>query len=151
MARGTVALDADGQPVEGFRLERVEDLAAPSPGCRIVGFGYFFGPDGATLDPPAAITISYDPESCPEGSSADDLLIACFDAEKREWVDVKSSADTAKHTITGQADHFSVFAVIARGQEPVRWSLVVGIIAGAVVFGVVVAPYLLRWRRGQAE
>jgi len=150
LARGTVALDADGLPVEGFRLERVEDLAAPSPGCQIVGFGYFCGPDGATLDPPAAITISYDPELCPEGISSDALAIAYFDAEKREWVDVESSADTTGHSIAGQASHFSVFAVIAEGEEPVPWSLVVGIVAGAVVLGVVVAPYLVRWRRRRA-
>ena len=147
VARGTVVLDADGLPVEGFRLERVEDLAAPSPDCQIVGFGYFCGPDGATLDPAAAITISYDPELCPEGSSGDDLTIAYFDAEKREWVRVESSADTTNYTIAGRTGHFSVFAVIAEGQEPVSWSLVVGIIAAAVLFGVVIAPYLLRWRR----
>jgi len=151
LARGTVALDADGLPVEGFRLERVEDLAAPSPGCRIVGFGYFCGPDGATFDPPAAITISYDPEVCPEGNSGDTLAIAYYDADKREWVDLESSADPTNHSIEGQTSHFSVFAVIAEGQEPVPWPLVVGIIAGAAVVGVVVAPYLVRWRRSRAQ
>ena len=58
---GTRALDAQGQPlpaitVTAARLTLRTDLAW-------VGLAYEVGPDGATLDPPAPLTITYDPRA----------------------------------------------------------------------------------------
>ena len=59
--RGTKVLDAQGQPlaaitVTAMRLPLRDDAAW-------VGVAYEFGPEGATLDPPAPLTISYDPRA----------------------------------------------------------------------------------------
>jgi hypothetical protein len=59
LPRGTKVLDAQGQPVADIsvtagRLPLRTDAAW-------VGEAYEFGPEGATLDPPASLTISYDP------------------------------------------------------------------------------------------
>jgi hypothetical protein len=59
LPRGTKVLDAQGQPVADIsvtagRLPLRTDAAW-------VGEAYEFGPAGATLDPPASLTISYDP------------------------------------------------------------------------------------------
>ena len=61
LPRGTKALDAQGRPlaaisVTAARLPLRADLA-------YVGLVYEFGPDGATLAPPAPLTISYDPRA----------------------------------------------------------------------------------------
>jgi len=58
---GTKVLDAHGQPpaaitVTATRLPLRTDSAW-------VGLAYEFGPAGATLDPPAPLTISYDPQA----------------------------------------------------------------------------------------
>jgi len=61
LARGTKVLDAQGQP-----LSSVTVTARRLP-LRIdaawVGEAYEFGPAGATLDPPATLTINYDPRA----------------------------------------------------------------------------------------
>ncbi len=61
LARGTKVLDAQGQPqaaitITARRLPFRTDAAW-------VGEAYEFGPAGATLDPPAPLTISYDPRA----------------------------------------------------------------------------------------
>ena len=61
LPRGTKVLDAQGQPlaaitVTAMRLTLRDDAAW-------VGLAYEFGPEGATLDPLALLTISYDPRA----------------------------------------------------------------------------------------
>ncbi len=61
LPRGTKVLDAQGQPVADIsmtarRLPLRTDAAW-------VGEAYEFGPAGATVDPPASLTISYDPRA----------------------------------------------------------------------------------------
>lgn len=61
LARGTRVMDAQGRPLSSVtvtarRLPLRTDAAW-------AGLAYEFGPAGATLDPPAAVTISYDPRA----------------------------------------------------------------------------------------
>ncbi len=61
LARGTKVVDAQGQPLSSVtvtarRLTQRVDIA-------YVGLAYEFGPEGATLDPPASLTITYDPRA----------------------------------------------------------------------------------------
>jgi len=62
LARGTKVLDAQGQPVASITVTVADTLAASETFAR-VGEGYKFGPEGATLDPPASLTINYDPHA----------------------------------------------------------------------------------------
>ena len=61
LARGTKVLDAQGQPLSSVtvtvrRLTLRTDIG-------YVGSAYEFGPQGATLDPPASLTITYNPRA----------------------------------------------------------------------------------------
>ncbi len=61
LARGTKVVDAQGQPLSSVtvtarRLTQRVDIA-------YVGLAYEFGPEGATLDPPASLTINYNPRA----------------------------------------------------------------------------------------
>jgi hypothetical protein len=59
LPKGTRVLDAQGQPLASVTVTSV-DLPPASDTYALVGKGYKFGPEGATLDPPASLTISYD-------------------------------------------------------------------------------------------
>ena len=61
LARGTKVMDAQGRPLSSVtmtarRLPLRTDAAW-------VGLAYEFGPEGATLDPPASLTINYNPRA----------------------------------------------------------------------------------------
>ena len=61
LARGTKVLDAQGQPLADISVTaRIMPLRIDTAW---VGESYEFGPAGATLDPPASLTVSYDPRA----------------------------------------------------------------------------------------
>ena len=62
LARGTKVMDAQGQPLASITVTFADTLAASETFAR-VGDAYKFGPEGATLDPPASLTINYDPHA----------------------------------------------------------------------------------------
>ena len=60
LAKGTKLTDAQGQPLASIRLTAKRLPLRPDVG--VVGL-YEFQPNGATLDPPATLTIGYDPKA----------------------------------------------------------------------------------------
>lgn len=62
LPRGTRVLDAQGQPLASITVTSPKLPPATDTFAR-VGEGYEFGPEGATLDPPASLTINYDPHA----------------------------------------------------------------------------------------
>ena len=77
-----------------------------------VGHVYDIGPDGATFDAPVTFTFNYDPDEIPEGVAEEDLVLAYLDGS--EWPHLEGIiVNPAAHTISGQAGHFTAFAVIA--------------------------------------
>jgi hypothetical protein len=62
LPRGTKVLDAGGEPVASIAVT-LADIPPASDTFARVGEGYKFGPEGATLDPPVSLTISYDPHA----------------------------------------------------------------------------------------
>ncbi len=115
---GTVALDKDGNPLEG--LEAAVDESPPDPpeDANIIGLAYDFGPDGATFEPPITFTWSYDPDALPEGVAEEDLVIAYYDEDAGEWVELPSTVDPVTHTITASVSHFTTFAIIGAVTPP---------------------------------
>jgi len=109
---GTIALDIEGEPLS--TLTTAIDVSPPNPpeDAHIIGLAYDFGPDGATFDPPITLTWSYDPEALPEGVAERDLVLAYYDEEAGEWVELPSVVDPVTHTITASAAHFTTFAII---------------------------------------
>ncbi len=116
--KGTIALDKDGNPLSG--LEAAIDPSPPDPpeDANIIGLAYDFGPDGATFDPPITFTWSYDPDDIPEDVAEGDLVIAYYDEDADEWVELEGVVDTVNNTITASVPHFTTFAIIARAAPP---------------------------------
>ena len=108
---GTIALDKDGNPLSTLTSD--VDVSPPPPPSYIIGLAYDFGPDGATFDPAITLTWSYDPDALPESVVEEDLVIAYYDEDACEWVDLPSTVDLVTHTITASVSHFTTFAVIA--------------------------------------
>ena len=108
---GTIALDKDGDPLETLEVSIEESWPEPEEG-NVTGLAYDFGPDGATFDPPITFTWSYDPEALPEGVAEGDLVLAYYDEDAGEWVELDCVVDTENNTITASVSHFTIFAII---------------------------------------
>ncbi len=143
----TIALDMNGDPLSSLTA-RV-DLSPPSPPSYIIGRAYDFGPDGATFNPAMTLTWSYDPAVLPEGISEEDLVVEYYDESAGEWVACPSTVDTATHTITASASHFTTFAIIAHTVTapegaPLNTWAIIGIIVAAIVVILVIVMLVRR-------
>lgn len=110
----TVALDEVGEPLETLEVEVDESPPAPPANTQVIGLAYDFGPDGATFDPPLTLTFEYEESEIPDDANEDDLVIAYWDEEDEEWVELDCTVDPVTNTITAEVSHFTVFAIIAR-------------------------------------
>lgn len=115
---GTTALTAEGTPLGTIRVQPIKEPPVPPADFHIVGLAYDFGPDGATFDPSATITLKYDPAMCPEGIAEEDLVIAYFDVERGDWEELVCTVDVTTHTVTAQIGHFTLFAILAEAAPP---------------------------------
>jgi len=110
---GITGLTAGGEPLTEISIVPMaeEDVPDPPAEGHIIGLTYDFGPDGATFDEPISVTISYNPDDIPEGTTP---VIAMWDADldPPQWVNLPCVVDTVNHTITASVDHFTAFAVI---------------------------------------
>jgi len=115
---GTIALDEDGNPLSS--LTSAVDPSPPPPpkDAHIIGLAYDFIPDGATFDPAITLTWSYDPDALPEDVAEEDLVIAYYDEEAGEWVELDCVVDTENDTITASVEHFTTFAIIGTVTPP---------------------------------
>ena len=111
IAEGTIVLSAEGIPLETMEVKAVDEPPA-APAAHIIGLAYDLGPDGATFDPPLTIALEYDPSSLPEGIAEENLVIAYFDVETGEWVELDSVVDTQTNTVTAQVSHLTLFTVL---------------------------------------
>jgi uncharacterized protein YlaI len=76
-----------------------------------------FGPDGTQFSSPVRITMSYDPGTLPEGVIEDSLVVAYYDSDGN-WVYLTNIIiDTINHTVSGEIDHFTLFAVLGQVEE----------------------------------
>ena len=113
ITKGTISLDKYGKRLK--RLEAAVDVSPPSPpeDAHIIGLAYGFSPEGATFDPPIALTWRYDPDALPVYVAEEDLVIAYYDEDAGKWVELDSTVDTENNTITASvADLFATFAII---------------------------------------
>ncbi len=110
---GTVGLTEDGKRLLKIDVKKMSDPPDPPEESHRIGLAYDLGPDGATFDPPAELTFTYDPDDIPAEVDEENLVLSMWDEEAGEWVDLECTVDPATNTITAKVSHFSAFSVIA--------------------------------------
>jgi predicted GH43/DUF377 family glycosyl hydrolase len=111
---GTIGLTEEGEPLSEISMVEMEEPPAPPEDSNVIGLIYDFGPDGATFDPSITLTWSYDPNDIPEGVAEENLVIAIWDEEAGEWVELEDIiVDPETNTITAKASHFSAFTILS--------------------------------------
>ncbi len=118
--KDTVALDKDGKRLETLEVTINETPPDPPEDAYIVGLAYDVGSAGATFDPPLTLEYTYDPDALPEGVAEEDLVIAYYDEEAGEWVELDCVVDTENDTITTSVEcfTFTTFAIIGTVTPP---------------------------------
>jgi hypothetical protein len=111
--KGTVAKDKYGNRLTQIGIFKITEPVAPPQEAHIIGSAYNLNPEGATFDPTAMLTFSYNELDIPQGGHEEGLVIAYWDPEAGRWVALENSVvDTVHNTITAPVNHFSVFAVL---------------------------------------
>jgi len=116
--KGTIALGKDGKRLKSLQTAVDESPPDPPEDCCIIGLAFDFGPEGATFDPGITFEYTYDPDDIPEGVAEEDLVIAYYDEEAGEWVELDCVVDTENNTITASVSHFTTFAIIGAVTPP---------------------------------
>ncbi len=111
---GTVGLTEELACIARISMVIMDEPPDPPEDAHVIGLAYDFGPDGATFDPPITLIFSYDPNDIPEGVAEEDLVIAMWDEEAGEWVELDGVVDTVNNTITASVSHFTTFAIIGK-------------------------------------
>jgi len=117
--KDTVGLTEELEPLDEITVLEMDDPPPPPEDAHVIGLAYDFGPDGATFDPPITLEYTYDPADIPEGVAEEDLVIAYYDEEAGEWVELEGCVvDPVTKTITAPVSHFTTFAIVARAAPP---------------------------------
>ena len=112
LPKGTIALDKDGEPLDSLEVSVDESPPDQPVNAHIIGLPYIFEPSGAIFDPPITLTWSYDPDALPEGVAEEDQVIAYYDEEAGEWVELECVVDPITNTITASISHFTTFSIM---------------------------------------
>ncbi|MDY6964784.1 MAG: cohesin domain-containing protein [Halobacteriota archaeon] len=95
---GTVALDADGEPLGSVSISSTQ-VGGTIYACNL-------GPNGATFDPKVTLVFEFDPGAVPEGET---VVVKVWDGT--EWAPLKTTVDFSTNTATVKVSHFTVFAL----------------------------------------
>ena len=111
LEEGAFCLDSDDEPLEYIYVAEEADPPACEDG--FVVRAYEFRPRRARFDPGLEIALSYDVAELSQDDDEEDLWIAYFDSGAGAWVSLESEVDVAESTVTAEAEHFSIFAIMA--------------------------------------
>ena len=118
---GIKGLTRGGRSLEQIALVEMETPPDPPEDSNVIGLAYDLGPDGATFDPPIDLTFSYDESLIPEGVTEENLVVALWDSETDEWVELVCVIDPENNTITAEVSHFTIFSILA-GIQPAAFT-----------------------------
>jgi hypothetical protein len=117
IARGTLALDAEGQPLDSITVNRLSVHPDPPPGYGIV-CAVEFEPDGATFNPALTLIVAVTPEML-SGLDGSTMVAAYFNDETGEWELIGGEYDAATQVFTFSISHFTTFILLAQpGASP---------------------------------
>jgi len=114
---GTIAKGEDAKRLKSLEITTNENPPPPPEDAHIIDLAYSFGPSGTNFDPPITLEFTYDPDTIPEGVNEEDLVLAYYDEDAGEWVELECTVDPETHTIAGCVAHFTTFAVIGSEEE----------------------------------
>ena len=118
IAGGTCCRNKYGDPLSSLTVTGAESPPPPPENRNIIGLAYSFKPSGSTFSPPIMLTLKYDPDALPEGVAEEDLVLAYYDEQAGEWVELECTVDTENNTITASISHFTTFALMAPAVPP---------------------------------
>ncbi len=111
-SKGTQMLDAAGQPLRSITVS-TKDLPLRTD-VAVVGRGYAFGPEATRLDPPAALTIEFNPKAyypfSYQNVDCTQMHIARVNSEgapMAPWL--KVNLDQSAHLVTASIDRLGTF------------------------------------------
>ncbi len=110
---GTIGLTQQGQPLSEITISEKQNPPPPPANAEAIGLAYDFGPEGASFDQPVAIRLSYEDALLPENVAEKNLIIAAWDTQLEEWVELDSVIDAANNVITAEVTHFSLYTILA--------------------------------------
>ncbi|MEK7281953.1 MAG: hypothetical protein AAB037_06370 [Chloroflexota bacterium] len=121
--RGTVAKTAEGQPLNKITIQPAVGLPPAPADQRVVGIPYNLLPAGATFAPPVLVSIRVAAADVPPGVDPQSMVVARYDAASGQWVQLSNisvvlNQATGIYTITGEADHFTLFAALTKAPQP---------------------------------
>ena len=111
IGNGTKITGVDGGLVTEINATPIDPAQAPTEEGRHIIAAFDFEPDGAIFDSGIQITIRYDPDTIPDGLTADDLVIAFYNETSGEWEFI-AGVDNADGTATFTISHFSIYALM---------------------------------------
>lgn len=115
---GTNALDREGNPLTNIEFIAQETTPGLPDGSQVIGFPYQLGPGGATFDQPVTLSWNYNLADIPEGVDEEDMVLAYYDEDVSQWLELPSDVDSGNQVITAWLDHFSTFAITAPPHQP---------------------------------
>ena len=122
---GTVATDRDGERLQTLEITVDENPAPPSDDVHvIVGPAYDFASNEATLSRAMTLTWSYDRSALPEGVREQDLVLAYYEGNVGQWIELDCVGDFVSQVIMAKVRHLTVFAIL--GFKPAPAALTVG-------------------------
>jgi hypothetical protein len=113
----TTALDGGNEPLTSIEFAVVSNPPPPYQGS-VIAPAYDLEPSGATFEPPATLAWAYETAAIPEGVAEEDLVIAYYDENGGEWVELDSEVDPEQDLITTPIAHLTTFAVLAPPAAP---------------------------------
>lgn len=113
LVKGTRVLDAS-QPLNSVTVtvKPPQAQAETDPTVSLSELAYDFSPRGATFDPPARLTLSYEPPVPLPGSEVSGPRIGYFREAESTWTWLDVTADLDIHHVTAEIDHLGTFIVL---------------------------------------
>ncbi len=109
----TIGKNKYGALLSSISIKEGENPPDPPERSNVVGLVYDFGPDGATFDPPISLTVKYSESKIPEDVAEENLIVAYWDEDADEWVELEGTVDPEDNTITAEVSHFTEFTILA--------------------------------------
>jgi len=109
----TIGKNKAGSMLTSLSIKEKADPPDPPEKSNVMGLVYDLGPDGATFDPPITLTFKYSESKVPDGVAEENLVVAYWDEEADEWIELEGTVDPENNTITAKISHFTGFTILA--------------------------------------